>query len=63
MCVSAILQMGPLLHNVDVPTKLATFSMACFWAPDCIFGATKGVIRTRVGYSGGTVPNPVYRNL
>lgn len=52
-----------LLHDVDIPTKEATFAMACFWSPDCIFGATPGVIRTRVGYSGGTDPNPVYRKL
>lgn len=52
-----------LLHDVNIPTKEATFAMACFWSPDCIFGATPGVIRTRVGYSGGTDPNPVYRKL
>lgn len=27
------------------------------------FGSLKGVIRTRVGYSGGTTPNPSYRHL
>ncbi|XP_024085857.1 peptide methionine sulfoxide reductase isoform X2 [Cimex lectularius] len=51
------------LHHVDIPTKNATFAMACFWAPDALFGATPGVIRTKVGYSGGTKENPSYRNL
>ncbi|PSN48523.1 Peptide methionine sulfoxide reductase [Blattella germanica] len=55
--------MGTLLHNVDVPVKKATFSMACFWAPDGLFGVQKGVIRTRVGYAGGTVEHPSYRNI
>ncbi|XP_065226587.1 peptide methionine sulfoxide reductase-like [Planococcus citri] len=55
--------MTSLLHDVDIPTKQATFAMACFWSPDCIFGVQNGVIRTRVGYSGGTAQNPTYRKL
>lgn len=51
------------LHHVDVPTKKATFAMACFWAPDALFGTTIGVIRTKVGYCGGTKHNPTYRDL
>ncbi|CAA9994596.1 unnamed protein product [Nesidiocoris tenuis] len=51
------------LHHVDVATKKATFAMACFWAPDALFGATPGVIRTKVGYCGGTKNNPSYRDL
>ncbi|XP_061714983.1 peptide methionine sulfoxide reductase [Cydia pomonella] len=52
-----------LLHDVDIPTKKATFGMGCFWSNDSLFGATPGVIRTRVGYSGGTTKNPHYRSL
>lgn len=37
--------------------------MGCFWASDSLFGATPGVLRTHVGYSGGTTLDPVYRNL
>ncbi|KAI8426111.1 hypothetical protein MSG28_005068 [Choristoneura fumiferana] len=36
-----------LLHDVDIPTKKATFGMGCFWSNDSLFGATLGVIRTR----------------
>ncbi|XP_023946355.1 peptide methionine sulfoxide reductase [Bicyclus anynana] len=52
-----------LLHDVDIPTKKATFGMGCFWSNDSLFGATLGIIRTRVGYSGGTSKNPHYRNI
>ncbi|XP_023711728.1 peptide methionine sulfoxide reductase isoform X2 [Cryptotermes secundus] len=55
--------MPSLLHDIDVPTKKATFSMACFWAPDSLFGAQKGVIRTRVGFAGGTTKNPSYHSI
>ena len=41
----------------------ATFGMGCFWGPESRFGGIEGVIRTRVGYSGGTTDNPTYRNL
>lgn len=52
-----------LLHEVTVPTESATFGMGCFWAPDSLYGATSGVIRTKVGYAGGAFDNPTYRNL
>ncbi|MFB6125746.1 MAG: peptide-methionine (S)-S-oxide reductase MsrA [Halolamina sp.] len=44
-------------------TETATFALGCFWGPDAEFGAMDGVIRTRVGYAGGTKPNPTYRAL
>ncbi|NP_001040364.1 methionine sulfoxide reductase [Bombyx mori] len=52
-----------LLHDVDIPTKKATLGMGCFWSNDSLFGATLGVIRTRVGYAGGTTKNPHYRSI
>ncbi|PSN48525.1 Peptide methionine sulfoxide reductase [Blattella germanica] len=51
------------LHDVNVKTKKATLALACFWEPDAFYGSHKGVIRTRVGYSGGTKPNPTYKDL
>ncbi|SIR81674.1 peptide-methionine (S)-S-oxide reductase MsrA [Natronorubrum thiooxidans] len=44
-------------------TETATFGMGCFWGPDARFGAMEGVVRTRVGYAGGTTPNPRYYSL
>jgi len=37
--------------------------LGCFWAPDSIFGSLDGVVRTRVGYAGGTTESPTYHNL
>lgn len=50
-------------HEVDIPYKKATFGMGCFWSGDCVFGVVPGVLRTRVGYSGGTKPNANYDNM
>lgn len=55
--------MPGLLHQILTPFKKATFGMGCFWANDALYGAQAGVLRTRVGYSGGTLVNPTYRNL
>ncbi|MGB9952832.1 peptide-methionine (S)-S-oxide reductase MsrA [Haloarcula marismortui] len=44
-------------------TASATFGMGCFWSPDARFGAMPGVVRTRVGYAGGTEPEPSYYSL
>jgi Peptide methionine sulfoxide reductase len=44
-------------------TESATFGLGCFWGPDAEFGALPGVVRTRVGYAGGTDPSPTYRAI
>lgn len=43
--------------------KRATFGMGCFWSGDSIFGATPGILRTTVGYAGGTTRSPTYKNM
>lgn len=54
-------------YDRDAPdqndTDTATFALGCFWGPEAQFGAIDGVIRTRVGYAGGTKPNPTYHDL
>lgn len=55
--------MPSILHEITTPFKKATFGMGCFWACDALFGAQRGVLRTRVGYSGGTTLDPVYKKM
>jgi methionine-S-sulfoxide reductase len=51
--------------NTKLPETIetATFGLGCFWSPDAQFGMIKGVLRTRVGYAGGTTENPTYHNI
>jgi len=41
----------------------ATFAMGCFWKPEMIFREIAGVTDTEVGFAGGHVDNPGYRQV
>jgi methionine-S-sulfoxide reductase len=57
-----------LLLNVDLlsaqdspaTTKSAVFAGGCFWCIQPAFDKAPGVIKTTVGYCGGTEPKPTY---
>ena len=53
----------PIDASAPAQTETATFALGCFWAPDSLFRSLDGVVRTRVGYAGGTTQNPTYHNL
>jgi methionine-S-sulfoxide reductase len=42
-------------------TKTAVFAGGCFWCIQPAFDKAPGVIKTVVGYCGGTEPNPTYK--
>ncbi|XP_058980033.1 peptide methionine sulfoxide reductase isoform X2 [Musca domestica] len=46
------------VHSLGVAFKTATFGMGCFWGAESLYGATTGVLRTTVGYAGGTKEGP-----
>jgi len=56
-------QIPPIDKNAPNNIKTATFAMGCFWGPDARFGCMPGVVRTRVGYAGGSTENPTYQNI
>ena len=41
----------------------ATFGAGCFWGVEEAFRQMKGVTATAVGYLGGTLQNPTYRDV
>jgi peptide-methionine (S)-S-oxide reductase len=57
------LSKAPIDAAAPARVETVTFAMGCFWCPDAQFGILPGVVRTRVGYAGGTTPNPTYRQI
>ena len=41
----------------------AIFGAGCFWGVETKFGKVEGVIKTEVGYTGGTTKNPTYKDV
>ena len=43
--------------------ETATFGAGCFWGVEAAFRQVPGVVETAVGYEGGTLENPSYRDV
>jgi len=44
-------------------TEKATFASGCFWGVEASFRRVRGVVSTRVGYTGGHTRDPSYEDV
>lgn len=63
-CVnSASLDFRPRRSAPAAGVDTAVFAAGCFWGVEKLFHETPGVVSTRVGYAGGHVDHPTYRQV
>ena len=63
VCAGAVFLIVDIARGQDSPpaaAKTAVFAGGCFWCIQPAFDKAPGVIKTMVGYCGGTEPNPTY---
>ncbi len=61
-CVNS-LSLDFVSDNKVIDTQEAIFAAGCFWGVEYYFKKLPGILKTEVGYTGGSKQNPTYENV
>lgn len=63
-CINSVaLKFSETEVNSNTTREKATFGAGCFWGIEDTLSKIKGVISTKVGFMGGNVKNPTYKEV
>lgn len=62
-CVNSLSMKFIPQDQYDVDYASAVFASGCYWGTEHLFFQAEGVIATTVGYAGGSMANPSYRQV
>jgi peptide-methionine (S)-S-oxide reductase len=54
---------APVSHARLDGAQVATLAAGCFWSVEAAYREIEGVLKTRVGYTGGQTPRPTYERV
>lgn len=63
LTLSFALLFAPVIPAAAQSTQTALVAGGCFWCVESDFRRVQGVTDVRVGFAGGTTPNPVYDDV
>ncbi len=61
-CVNSI-SLNFIPNESKTEFNKAIYAGGCFWGVQFLFDQTEGVLKTKVGYTGGTTKNPTYQEV
>lgn len=63
LTVSILIGSFSMAENKEIKLETATFGGGCFWGIEAAFRQLDGVVETTVGFMGGIVENPTYKEV
>jgi peptide-methionine (S)-S-oxide reductase len=54
--------MSDKTKQISTP-EVATLGGGCFWCLEAVFEQARGVVKVESGYTGGSLPDPTYRDV